>query len=196
MAKQKESVTTLSFETKITEIKIESTGIKQLLVNKRDKRVAEKYDAKISGQVYEKDNRSERDAEKINEKIHYTENGKIGFPSSGFLMGMARVASDRAEIVDITKKRTMSSITFLDKVIPLKFDKQTIQEDIVDIQGVPRLCCRPRFDNWSCKIRIEYSPNIISLEELVNLLNTAGFYSGLGSWSKRSGGVYGTYKVG
>jgi len=54
----------------------------KLLMEKMDPNVAKVYDKKKSKQLYKEDTRSER--EKVDDKIHYTADGNVGFPSSGF----------------------------------------------------------------------------------------------------------------
>ena len=52
-------------------------------------------------------------------------------------------------------------------------------------------------EDWECELVIQFDQNNISPNDLVNLLNYAGFYYGIGVWSPRAkcGGKYGMYEV-
>jgi len=55
----------------------------------------------------------------------------------------------------------------------------------------------PMLEDWECELVIQFDQNNISPNDLVNLLNYAGFYYGIGIWAPRArcGGKYGMYEV-
>jgi hypothetical protein len=46
---------------------------------------------------------------------------------------------------------------------------------------------RPRFDNWSCKVRIEFAPSLLNESEVRDIAETVGMTVGLGDWRPRFG---------
>ena len=182
---------------KIETVEISIEGVTPLLMEKMDPRVAEIYDKKKSKQVYEEDNRSEE--EKVLDKIHYTPDGNIGFPSSGFLQGMLDVAPRINGAKNAPYKTEIKqAVGFLDDVVPIDFKKQDIHTTVGKTSGrtaAPRLIIRPQFYGWKCKLRISYNSEIISLEQLINLINWAGFHCGLGGFRRNRSGTFGQYKV-
>jgi hypothetical protein len=169
----------------------------KLLMEKMDPNVAKVYDKKKSKQLYKEDTRSER--EKVDDKIHYTADGNVGFPSSGFLNGMLDVAPRINGAKNFPNKIDIKQgIRFLDSIVPINFEKQEILEGIgvsSGQTGAPRLIVRPVFYNWSADLRIQYNTDIFSADQVVNLINWAGFNCGIGGWRPSCSGTFGVYKV-
>ena len=59
-------------------------------------------------------------------------------------------------------------------------------------RGAPVLVYINRFSGWSSQVHITYTENVYTLDQIVNIINMAGF--GLGIGSGRSSG-YGRYHV-
>ena len=78
-------------------------------------------------------------------------------------------------------------------LIPVKFTEYAIDERLMSPKrGAPVNVILSHFLGWSAEINIEYTDHVYSLEQIVNIINYAGF--GLGIGSGRSSG-YGRYKV-
>lgn len=74
-----------------------------------------------------------------------------------------------------------------------------MREDMVRLEtGVADLWYRAEYPEWSAALRISYNANMLSLEQLVNLVNAAGF-GGVGEWRpsapKSASGSYGCFRV-
>jgi len=190
MSKKNEDVKLHRLKKKRMQVKIK--GVTPLLMEKMDPTVAERYDKKKSHQTVKEDTRSEE--EKLKDKIHYTEDGNIGFPAAGFKQGMVEVAP----YLDMYKKHVRGSVRVLGNIIPIDFEKQTVNTAIGKTSGrnqSPRLIKRPEFRGWSCTLDIIYNADVLSAEQIVNLLNWAGFQQGLGGWRPECEGTYGQYEV-
>lgn len=78
-------------------------------------------------------------------------------------------------------------------LIPIKFAEHYIDEKLMSPKkGAPVLVHLNRFSGWRATFDISYVENIYSLEQIVNIINLAGF--GIGIGSGRSSG-YGRYHV-
>lgn len=78
-------------------------------------------------------------------------------------------------------------------LIPVKFEKWTLDEMLMSPKkGAPVLVHLNRFVNWSAEITFSYTGTVYSLEQIVNIINIAGFGGGIGSG--RSSG-YGRYHI-
>ena len=78
-------------------------------------------------------------------------------------------------------------------LIPITFSEHYIDEKLMSPQrGKPVLVKLNRFAGWAAKFVIEYTENVYSIEQIVNVINLAGFGGGVGSG--RSSG-YGRFKV-
>jgi hypothetical protein len=174
-------------------ITVEIVGLSPLLMEKMDMDVVEKYN-KIKGQKHvESDNRLEE--EKVNQKIYYTSDNKVGVPAIAFLKGMTEVAP---YIEGMDKKKVKGSIRVDTGIIPLVYKEQTVNVCWGKTSGMvraPRKIIRPEFRDWSCRLNISYNADLISPENIINLLNLAGFQCGIGGWRPEKSGNYGQYEV-
>ena len=174
-------------------ITVEIVGLTPLLVEKMDMDVVERYNLKKGMKMADKDTKLEE--EKYETKKHFTDDGKIGFPATGFLKGMVEVAP---YIDGLDKKKVRGSVRILGDIIPIKF-----KEELKDVRwgktsGItkaPRKIVRPKFMDWSCKFELVYNSTNISAEQVINLLNWAGFQMGLGGFRPETSGTFGQYEV-
>lgn len=80
-----------------------------------------------------------------------------------------------------------------DNLVPIRFTQHFIDEKLMSPKkGAPVLVHLNRFSGWSADIKIEYIDNVYSIDQIVNIINLAGF--GIGIGSGRSSG-YGRYRV-
>lgn len=76
---------------------------------------------------------------------------------------------------------------------PVRFTEHFVDRKLMSPKrGAPVLVNINRFTGWSSQINITYTENVYSLDQIVNIINMAGF--GLGIGSGRSSG-YGRYHV-
>lgn len=80
-----------------------------------------------------------------------------------------------------------------DNLVPIKFAEHHIDEKLMSPKkGAPVLVRLNRFSGWSADITLSFVDTAYSTEQIINIINLAGF--GLGIGSGRSSG-YGRYKV-
>ena len=104
-------------------------------------------------------------------------------------------ATVRAEIAQYATKlnASVNVIGLGDGLIPVQFTTHNIDEKLMSPKkGAPVLVHLNRFSGWKATFQIEYIDNVYSLEQIINIVNLAGF--GIGIGSGRSSG-YGRYKV-
>lgn len=71
-----------------------------------------------------------------------------------------------------------------------------MREDMVRIaMGTADVRHRAEFLEWEVTVPVTYNASIISLEQLVNLFNIAGFGVGVGEWRPERNGINGTWLV-
>jgi hypothetical protein len=72
----------------------------------------------------------------------------------------------------------------------------SMREDMVRIaRGTADIRYRGEFKEWRTSFVIRYNANILSLGQIVNLFNTAGFGIGVGEWRPQRDGSYGMFHV-
>lgn len=78
-------------------------------------------------------------------------------------------------------------------MIPITFAEWSLDERLMSpVKGAPVKVMLNHFSGWKADFRIDYTDHVFSLEQIVNIINLAGF--GLGIGSGRTSG-YGRYHV-
>lgn len=92
-----------------------------------------------------------------------------------------------------TKFHNSVNIVAKGGLVPIKFAEHYIDEKLMSPKkGAPVLVRLNRFSGWSATFTIQYTDNVYSIEQIINIINLAGF--GLGIGSGRTSG-YGRYHV-
>ena len=92
-----------------------------------------------------------------------------------------------------TKFDANVNIIARNNLVPIKFTEYFLDEKLMSPKkGSPVLTRLNRFTGWSADITISFLENVYSEEQIISIVNLAGF--GLGIGSGRSSG-YGRYKV-
>lgn len=92
-----------------------------------------------------------------------------------------------------TKFHNSVNIVAKGGLVPITFAEHFIDEKLMSPKkGAPVLCRLNRFSGWKATFTIQYTDNVYSIEQIVNIINLAGF--GLGIGSGRTSG-YGRYHV-
>lgn len=92
-----------------------------------------------------------------------------------------------------TKFNAAVNIIAKGDLVPVQFAEHHIDEKLMSPKkGSPVLVHLNRFCGWKADFTIQYTENTFSLEQIVNIVNLAGFGNGIGSG--RSSG-YGRYHV-
>ena len=78
-------------------------------------------------------------------------------------------------------------------LVPITFAEHFIDEKLMSPKkGAPVLVHLNRFSGWKAEFTLSYTENAYSIEQIVNIINLAGFGIGIGS-GRTSG--YGRYHV-
>lgn len=71
-----------------------------------------------------------------------------------------------------------------------------MREDMVRVgMGTADIRYRGEFPTWRAVITVDYNPQALSMEQIVNLFNLAGFGVGVGEWRPEKDGSYGRFHV-
>ena len=78
----------------------------------------------------------------------------------------------------------------------LKFKNITEREDMVRVgMGTSDMRYRPQYNGWSVELPITYNAGVISAEQIINLVITAGFSVGVFEWRPEKNGQNGRFDV-
>lgn len=180
---------------KIGMVTIKVEGITPLLMNPLNEKAQQLLKQYWDGMKKPKEKTKVTPKEIAEAKIYYTPDGKIGFPSSGFKRGIETVMP---QFDKYGKKDIKGGVFFLEEIVPIKFKIKKVNQGWGRSSGMnrtPMPTIRPEFTEWSCELKTRFNTEIINLEQLINLLNWAGTYCGLGDWRPEKRGTYGQYQV-
>lgn len=143
-------------------------------------------------------NREARDPEKEGrEAAYYTADGKYGVPCMAI---KAAIISAAHKDIGLEKTAVRKSLFMKcddpNGVLPMDCDEPEFREDCVRIgQGGTDLRYRPYFFRWSVDISVTIDREWMQLDDLLNLIDRAGFGVGIGEWRPEKGGEFGRFEV-
>lgn len=118
---------------------------------------------------------------------------RFGFPSTA-VKAAAVAAAYRA---GITKNMVSMNGAFhiLGEFVEIH-GEPVMREDMVKVgMGVADIRYRGEFPEWWSSFTVRYNAAVLSLEQLINMINMGGFACGIGEWRAEKGGVYGSFHV-
>lgn len=131
------------------------------------------------------------------EATHFTQDGRFGIPAISLKASMISVAHKEVGIEKTLVRKSL--FVHCDDplgIIPMECSEPTIREDIIRVANkAPDLRYRPQFDKWNLTMRIEFDIEALTPDDVVNLVNRAGFGSGVGEWRPEKGGIWGRFQV-
>lgn len=101
--------------------------------------------------------------------------------------------SDKKDLIFYKEEDCPPNIIAYDKA----YDENVqMREDMIRVQrGGADMRWRGQVSNWSMKLPITYSKNMLSDEQVANLVETAGFSCGIGEWRPEKSGDNGTFSL-
>lgn len=129
--------------------------------------------------------------------FHYTEDGKYGIPAPSF-MGAILDAAVACELPKTKIKRALRLIGDMYELGYKKINRRIDHPRRGGMNKTPDTRHRPEFVDWNCDLYFEYDANQITPDQIINLVNQAGFSSGVGDWrpnSPKSCGTHGMFEV-
>ena len=192
MVEQKISLKKLDIGT----LKLTIVGDSPYMPEPMDMAVLEKYNKIKSKQNYSKDDISEE--EKVKAKFYYTEDEKVGIPARAVYNSMIRASSYLFDIKQGGMRNIKEGVTLVGDILPLKFKKQKVLTHwgrTSGMKGSPRKIMRNAFEDWSVELTIQFNKANLSAEQIVNVLNWAGFHIGVGGFRKEKTGNFGAFHI-
>lgn len=135
-----------------------------------------------------------KDPKKDYEEAFYRlPDGRPGFPATAF---KAAAVSAGGRYSDGLKMTTLRGAFFVDgELVPIE-GEPNMREDMVRVgMGTADIRYRPEFKQWACTLPVRFNADAISLEQIINLFNLAGFGVGVGEWRPEKDGQYGMFHV-
>ena len=118
---------------------------------------------------------------------------RFGFPSTA-VKAAAVAAAYRA---GITKNMVSMNGAFhvIGEFVEIN-GEPVMREDMVKVgMGVADIRYRGEFPEWWSSFTVSYNAAVLSLEQLINMINMGGFACGIGEWRAEKGGTFGAFHV-
>ena len=118
---------------------------------------------------------------------------RFGFPSTA-VKAAAVAAAYRA---GITKNMVSMNGAFhvIGEFVEIN-GEPVMREDMVKVgMGVADIRYRGEFPEWWSSVTVRYNAAVLSLEQLINMINMGGFSCGIGEWRAEKGGTFGAFHV-
>lgn len=127
------------------------------------------------------------------DSLYKLEDGKFGFPVIGF---KAAAVTACTSIGGITKVQARQAFHVEGEYASIEGSAPRMREDMVRIgMGTADIRYRGEFFPWYTTLVIAHNVNVMSAEQILNMLNTAGFGVGVGEWRPEKDGQYGRFHV-
>lgn len=131
--------------------------------------------------------------------FYYTADEKYGIIADAF-MGALMFTATSPHLKGITGADVKRCIKVLGEVYELRYKKVNRRVDYPPIgrNRSPDVRHRPEFVDWECDIYIQYDANQMGPELIYNLVEQAGFNSGVGDWrpsAPKNPGTHGMFQV-
>lgn len=139
--------------------------------------------------------REAKDPEALYQECFYrTSDGRYGFPAIAFKAAAVDACS---HVSDLTKVAARGAFHIDGEIVPLHDYTGPVQrQDMVRIaMGTADVRIRPEFPTWKATLYIRYNAGVLSLDQIANLFNVAGFSIGIGEHRPQRDGQWGMFHV-
>ena len=137
-----------------------------------------------------------KNPEELFQAALYRINGTYGFPAAALKKAMVSAAN----IADLPMTMAKKAFFVMGDIVQFtKCAKPKMREDFPRLpNGSIDWRIRAEFDSWEMEHTILYNANYISAEQIVNLIDLAGFHCGFGEmrpFAPKSSGSHGMFEV-
>lgn len=126
--------------------------------------------------------------------LYRLDGGGYGFPSVAFKSAAVDACS---HVSNVTKVQTRGAFHIIGDMVKI-IGEPRMREDMVRLGGIGQsadLRYRGEFTPWRVTFTVRYNVNVMALEQVMNLFNTAGFAIGVGEWRPQKDGSFGMFHV-
>jgi len=126
-----------------------------------------------------------------------TDKGEYGIPLVAFKAALIGAAhKDFGLEKTLLRKALFVPTSDSGGIIPIETEDYILREDIVRVGiGQTDIRYRPQFTTWRANIVIQIDTELLKPEDIVNLVNRAGFSVGIGEWRPEKGGEWGRFEL-
>lgn len=124
--------------------------------------------------------------------IHRTDDGQPGVLAVAFKKAIVRAAKS----CDIPMTDARGYFQVLGTILPIRGSEPVMRADRVRLRGgALDIAYRPGYEKWEVDLEIVFNARTTSAEQLLNLVEVAGFGVGVGCWRPETDGNHGMFMV-
>ncbi len=170
-------------------------GRTSLIQHKWSEKAKEQMRAKHAGKKTK--TREVRDPEAEGQAAtYYTTDGRYGIPVKGLKASIIGAAhKDLGIEKTLVRKALFIPCDDANDVLAMECDDPILREDYVRVGQSTDLRYRPEFAKWAVTFDLEYDADLLTVDDIANLINRAGFGVGLCEWRPEKGGENGRFKL-
>ena len=175
-----------------TEVLLELEGISPLITHKWSEKAIRMITDKQGGKA--KAPREIRDPQADYEGATY-------FMPDGITAAMPTIAFKAAAITAVsnipglTKVQTRTFFFMRGELVPVIGERYRRQDMVRVGMGQADVRYRPCWDEWKVSLIVDLNERLFTVEQLVALMDSAGFGVGVGEWRPEKDGDYGRFRV-
>lgn len=133
-----------------------------------------------------------KDPQRDFEESMYTDAHGPCFPTIAFKAS----AVDAAVAMDFRKTNLRQAFHIEGEMVPIVGCDPTPREDMVRVgMGTADIRYRAQFTEWGTILPVTINSRLLSVEQLVNLFEAAGFGIGIGEWRPQKDGQFGRFRI-
>jgi hypothetical protein len=131
------------------------------------------------------------------EATYFTDEGDYGLPAMAVKSAMIAAAHKDIGIEKtLLRKALFLNCADSNNILKMNCSEPVMREDTVRVgSGSTDLRYRPEFSEWSIEVSFIFDAELLRPEDIINLLDRAGFGCGVGEWRPQKGGEYGRFMV-
>jgi hypothetical protein len=174
-------------------------GDKPLIFNKFSNKAIQMIKDKVMKTVDSNKKREPKNPEQLyKDSFYYNADGEVAFPALNIKQAIVAAARN-VQGLPMTLLRGGVFVAGDEQgLIKVNYKKKEMREDMVRVgpfKDAADIRFRGQVLDWSMKFLIKFNAELFTVEQIVNLLNHAGFSGGLGEWRPEKNGEYGTFHV-
>jgi len=177
---------------KIGKVVVTVVGTSPLLVNRFPETAIDAIEAAQTGTARTK--KAPRNPEKEFANTRYLDqHGRDCLPAVAFKESMVRAVS----YIDGMPMTEARGAFFIDgDLIPLRCSEPYCQRSRVVLnRKTTSIAYRACYETWEADLSISYQENVITVEQIINILELAGFAVGVGAWRPSCKGQFGRFQI-
>lgn len=136
--------------------------------------------------------REKKDPEQdFRDSLYPHPDGGYGFPTIAFKSAAVSACTSLGK--SVTKVAARQAFHVLGELVKIEGTPRMRRDNVRLAQQTADIRFRAGFPEWRTTLTIRYNTRVLTSDQIINMLNTAGFAVGVGEWRSECDGQYGLF---